>query len=299
MINANSVMIDIEGKDLTSDDQELLAHPAVGGIILFARNYESPEQLIHLTTQIHQIKQPLMIAVDQEGGRVQRFQQGFTKLPPMRDLGVLYDKNPEEALRESRHLGWTMASELRAVGIDCSFAPVLDIDAGVSGVIGNRAFHSNPSIIGELASAFVDGMHEVGLIAVGKHFPGHGHVAPDSHIAVPVDERELSVILEKDVLPFKHLIQAGVDGIMPAHIIYEKVDQYPAGFSEFWLKKQLRDALGFNGIIFSDDLTMEGAAPMGNYAERAERAIHAGCDMVLVCNNRQAAIEVIQQYEHS
>jgi beta-N-acetylhexosaminidase len=292
-------MIDIEGTSLTPEDKKLLKNPKVGGIILFTRNYESPEQLINLTHEIHALRTPpLMIAVDHEGGRVQRFQEGFTKLPPMRELGELYDQNPQEALEKAANIGFTMGSELRAVGINCSFAPILDIDAGISAVIGNRSFHSDPEIIIKLAGALITGMKKAGLITVGKHFPGHGHVEADSHVAIPIDHRTLAEIQDKDILPFKQLIKMGLDGIMPAHVIYEKIDKNPAGFSSFWLQKILRQELGFNGIIFSDCLTMEGASPMGNMIERVEKAKQAGCDMMLICNNRPAAIEVIE-HEYS
>jgi beta-N-acetylhexosaminidase len=288
------LMIDIEGKTLTPEDKQLLKNPKVGGIILFTRNYDSPEQLIHLTNEIHELRTPpLMIAVDHEGGRVQRFRDGFTPLPPMRELGELYDKNSHEALEKAEHIGFTMGSELRAAGINCSFAPILDIDAGISQVIGNRSFHFDPAIIIKLAGALITGMKKAGLITVGKHFPGHGHVEADSHVAIPIDHRDLQEIQNKDILPFKSLINQGLDGIMPAHVIYEKIDKNPAGFSAFWLQDILRQQLGFKGIIFSDDLSMEGASPMGNMIQRVEKAKHAGCDMILICNNRQAAKEVI------
>ncbi len=295
MLKPKSVMIDVAGTALTAEDKELLQHPAVGGVILFARNYVNPEQLINLTSSIHNLrtKHPLTIAIDQEGGRVQRLQEGFTRLPPMRELGDLYDQNAQDALQKAHHLGWTMGTEMRTVGIDISFAPVLDLDFGKSKVIGNRAFHREPQIVSHLASAFVAGMHEAGLIAVGKHFPGHGYVEPDSHVAIPVDQRSLEAIMQEDILPFRELIKEGIDGIMPAHIIYSAVDDKPAGFSSFWLIQILRQQLNFQGIVFSDDLTMEGASPMGSFSERANKAMDAGCDMVLVCNNRQAAIEVI------
>lgn len=293
------LMIDIEGKTLTQEDKLLLKDPRVGGIILFTRNYESPEQLIHLTHEIRELKNPpIMIAVDHEGGRVQRFKQGFTQLPPMRELGELYDQNPTQALETAVKTGFTMGSELRAVGIDCSFAPLLDIDAGISAVIGNRSFHKNPEIIIKLAGALVAGMKKAGLISVGKHFPGHGHVEADSHIAIPVDHRPLADIENLDILPFRALINHGLDGIMPAHVIYDRIDKYPAGFSSFWLQKILRQQLGFKGIIFSDDLSMEGASPMGNMIERVKKAKAAGCDMILICNNRPAVNEVIKN-EHS
>lgn len=299
MTNQNCFMIDIAGTELNSEDRELLQHPKVGGVILFTRNYESLSQLKNLTTQIHQLQSPaLMIAVDHEGGRVQRFRDGFTALPAMRELGYLYDQNPKLAIVETEKVGEMMGKELKAMGIDCSFAPVLDIDMGMSEVIGNRSFHSDPKIISILASSLVRGMHKSGLMAVGKHFPGHGHVKADSHFDIPVDSRDIEAIIKSDLLPFQYLIESGIDGIMPAHVIYEKCDPAPAGFSSFWLKNILRHQLNFNGLIFSDDLTMEGAAPMGNMIERAIKAKAAGCDMLLICNNRDAAIEVIQ-HEHT
>ncbi|HEV2614626.1 MAG TPA: beta-N-acetylhexosaminidase [Gammaproteobacteria bacterium] len=293
------LMIDIKGTELTPEDKKLLKNPKVGGIILFTRNYESLEQLIHLTNEIHALRTPpLMIAVDHEGGRVQRFREGFTQLPPMRELGNLYDTDPKAALEKSENIGFIMASELRAAGVDCSFAPILDIDAGLSAVIGNRSFHHDPEVIIKLAGALIKGMKRAGLITVGKHFPGHGHVEADSHIAIPVDHRTLEEIDKKDILPFKSLINMGLDGIMPAHVIYEKIDKNPAGFSVFWLQTILRKKLDFKGLIFSDDLSMEGASPMGNMIERVAKAKAAGCDMILICNNRPAAIEVIE-HDHS
>lgn len=299
MKTQNFLMIDIAGTELNSEDKELLQNPKVGGVILFTRNYESLSQLKNLTSEIHSLKSPaLMIAVDHEGGRVQRFRDGFTLLPPMRELGDLYDKNPRSAILETENMGEIMGRELKAVGIDCSFAPVLDIDMGISEVIGNRSFHSDPKIISILTSSLVRGMHKMELIAVGKHFPGHGHVKADSHIDIPVDSRDIEDIMKSDLLPFQYLIESGIDGIMPAHVIYEKCDPAPAGFSSFWLKNILRHQLNFNGLIFSDDLTMKGAEPMGNMIERVMKAKTAGCDMLLICNNRDAAIEVIQ-HEHT
>jgi beta-N-acetylhexosaminidase len=293
------LMIDIKGTSLTQEDQELLRHPKVGGIILFTRNFSSLEQLIELTNAIHQLRDPpLLIAVDHEGGRVQRFRDGFTALPPMQEMGKLYDNDPQQALEKTEQLGWIMGSECRAAGIDCSFAPVLDINTGASAVIGNRSFHHDPKVISQLGCALVRGMHRAGLMAVAKHFPGHGHVQADSHIAIPIDERSFTAIAENDLLPFKYLIEAGIDGVMPAHVIYPVCDEKPSGFSTFWLQQILRHELNFRGMIFSDDLCMEGASPMGTIVERAIKAKQAGCDMLLVCNNRQAAIEVIE-HEHT
>jgi beta-N-acetylhexosaminidase len=284
------VMLDLEGTVLQPGEREMLQHPLVGGVILFTRNYESPEQLMELVEQIHQVRSPrLLVCVDHEGGRVQRFREGFTRLPPARIFGRIYD----EDRRRGRHLaetaGWLMAAELRAVGIDFSFAPVLDIDKGVSEVIGDRAYHSNPQAVSELALAYVHGMGQAGMAATGKHFPGHGGVEADSHVAIPVDDRTEADLSVDDLVPFDRLIRNGLAGIMPAHVIYPAVDEQPAGFSPYWLQDVLRSRLGFKGLIFSDDLSMEGATVAGGYVERAEAAFAAGCDVVLVCNNRKGA----------
>lgn len=293
------LMIDIEGTELNPEDRDLLKHPKVGGMILFTRNYDSIDQLSYLTHQIKTLKSPpLMIAVDHEGGRVQRFRKGFTEIPPMRELGVLYDKNPEKALNQATQLGKIIGTELKALRIDCPFSPVLDIDTGMSEIIGNRSFHTSPEIIGLLATALIQGLHEGGVMSVGKHFPGHGHVTADSHIAIPVDHRPYEAIEASDLIPFKNLIKSGLQGIMPAHVIYDQCDPKPAGFSPFWLQTVLRGKLNFKGTIFSDDLSMEGATPMGKMPERVRQAKSAGCDMLLLCNNRKAVIEVIDD-EHT
>ena len=290
------VMLDVLGTELTDEDRARLAHPATGGVILFSRNYNSREQLAALVAAIREASpDPLLISVDHEGGRVQRFRgEGFTQLPPMGWLGKRYDESPEEALDESELLGWLMATELREVDIDFSYAPVLDLGLGVCDVIGDRAFHRDPDVIARLARRFMRGMHDAGMSAVGKHFPGHGAVVEDSHLALPIDQRELEVILDQDVSPFRQLIAYGLDGIMPAHVIYPAADQNAAGFSAFWLREILRDRLGFEGMIFSDDLTMVAAESAGSYSNRATAAIEAGCDMVLVCNNPVAADEVLE-----
>lgn len=288
------LMLDVAGLNLTEDDKEVLANPYVGGIIFFARNYQDPEQLINLVNEVRAINPNILIAVDQEGGRVQRLKEGFTLLPPLAKLGELYDRDPAEARRLAEIAGWLMATEVLSVGVDFSFAPVLDLNYGVSEIIGNRSFHQDPNIAADLAQLYIFGMEQAGMRATGKHFPGHGFVAPDSHLEIPVDERELSEILSTDVIPFKKTFMAGLAAVMPAHIVFPKVDELPVGFSSKWLQDILRKELDFRGVIFSDDLTMEGASGVGSYPMRAKKALDAGCDMILVCNNREAALEVLE-----
>ncbi len=291
------LMLDLKGIELDDVEREMLRHPLTGGVILFARNYESPQQLRALTTSIRGLRDPgLLIAVDHEGGRVQRFVDGFTVIPPMSTLGRLW---PEQARakRLARAAGTVIAYELAGHGIDFSFTPVLDIDFGSSGVIGDRAFSSDPDVVAELAGQLVAGLTDCGMAAVGKHFPGHGFVRADSHLAVPRDERSWEEIERHDLLPFKKLIAAGLKGIMPAHVIYPSMDEHPAGFSGFWLRKVLRDMLDFNGLIFSDDLSMEGASTAGDILARARAAFSAGCDMALVCNAPEAAADLLGRLE--
>ncbi|MBT3196426.1 MAG: beta-N-acetylhexosaminidase [Gammaproteobacteria bacterium] len=289
------LMLDLDGVELSTTERELLADPRVGGVILFSRNYHSPEQLTRLCEEIHAIRSPqLLIAVDQEGGRVQRFREGFTELPAMARFGELFDHAPKQVHRETESSGWLMAVELLSCGVDFSFSPVLDLSHGVSGVIGNRAFHRKPEVVSMLAQSWMRGMHQAGMGAVGKHFPGHGGVTADSHVDVPVDERPYADLQIDDLVPFERMISYGLEGIMPAHVYYRAIDpDYPAGFSRFWLQEVLRGRLGFNGTIFSDDLTMVGAGKVGGVQQRAEAALEAGCDMVLVCNHREQAIEVL------
>ncbi len=288
------VMIDVVGTTLTADDVRRLQHPLVGGVILFKRNYENNAQLKDLTAAIHEVRQPpLLIAVDHEGGRVQRFREGFTKIPPMREFGKIWDKNPKQARELAKKAGWILAAELRAHGVDFSFTPVLDMDYGDSQVIGDRAFHVNPQAISDLAFALMQGLKKAGMAAVGKHFPGHGFVAGDTHVSMPVDEREFDQIAQNDMQPFRMLIDDGLPAIMPAHVIYSKVDDKPAGFSSRWLQKVLRERLGFNGVIFSDDLSMEAASAGGDVTTRATAALQAGCDMVLLCNQPALADELL------
>lgn len=288
------LFVDIEGTSLTEEDRELLKHPLVSGVILFSRNYHDPTQLQTLVQDIHRLREPrLLVCVDHEGGRVQRFREGFTHIPPAGRFGVLYDKDKKQAKELVEQAGWLMAVELRACGVDFSFAPVLDLDRGVSKVIGDRAYHSKPPVVAELAFAFMSGMRRAGMAATGKHFPGHGAVEADSHEAIPVDQRDFDTIYHADIQPFEHMIRNGLAAIMPAHVIYEKVDSHPAGFSSFWLQEVLRRRLKFQGIIFSDDINMEGASVAGDYTSRAQAAVAAGCDVVLLCNNRPQALQVV------
>jgi beta-N-acetylhexosaminidase len=293
-MSLGSVMLDVVGTELTVDDIKRLQHPLVGGVILFARNFKNCMQLMALTASIHDLRSPpLLIAVDHEGGRVQRFREGFTKIPPMREFGKIWDKNPKKARELATEAGWILAAELRAHGVDFSFAPVLDMDYGDSLVIGDRAFHKDARAINELAFSVMQGLKKGGMAAVGKHFPGHGFVVADSHVSIPIDEREFDQIAQNDMQPFRQMIDEGLPAIMPAHVIYPKVDDRPAGFSQKWLQKVLRERLGFNGVIFSDDLSMEGATVGGDVTTRSLAALNAGCDMVLLCNRPDLADELL------
>lgn len=298
----SALMIDVLGTSLTEEDKDIIAHPKVGGLILFSRNYQSVEQLIDLNKQIKNIKPNIVIAVDHEGGRVQRFRDGFSVVPAMGSIFTKAKKQYSDnqiALKHAsivaKHLGYLMAVEVQSVGIDISFAPVLDLD-DISDVIGDRGFHNTSPVVVTLASAFIDGMHHAGMKSTGKHFPGHGSVKEDSHIAMPIDNRSKEDIFSKDLVVFKQLIKSNhVDALMPAHVIYPNVDSLPVGFSPYWLQTILRENLGFKGVIFSDDLSMQGATSVGGYTERCEAAYEAGCDMLLVCNDRKGAIEAIDQ----
>jgi beta-N-acetylhexosaminidase len=279
-------VIDVVGTALTDEDRHRLRHPAAGGVILFSRNYESPGQLSQLCEDIERLREPaLPVCVDHEGGRVQRFREGFSAIPPMRELGRLWDRDRGAARDCARAIAYIVGAELAAHGVDFSFAPVLDLDYGGSSVIGDRALHFDPTAVGALGACIVQGFAEAGMGAVGKHFPGHGYAEADSHVAVPRDDRKEAEIFRKDLVPFRMTIEAGLAAVMPAHVIYTQVDSEPAGYSRHWLQEVLRGKLGFRGIIFSDDLSMEGASVAGGIAERARAALAAGCDMVLLCNN--------------
>ena len=280
------VVVDVLGPALAEDDLKRVRHPAAGAVILFARNYASPEQLTVLTEEIKKQREPeLPVCVDHEGGRVQRFRDGFTLIPPMRALGRVWDRDRSLGREAAACIGYIIASELGAHGVDFSFAPVLDLDYGGSSVIGDRALHFDPTAVGALGACLVKGLAQGGVAAVAKHFPGHGYAEADSHVAVPKDDRPFREIARKDLLPYKAVIDAGLAAVMPAHVIYPQVDPEPAGYSRHWLQEVLRRQLGFQGLIFSDDLSMEGAAVAGGPPERARAALGAGCDMVLLCNN--------------
>ena len=287
-VQIGPVMVDIEGTDLTDEDRELLLHPMVGGLIFFARNFRNREQLEELIADIRRVRPEILLAVDQEGGRVQRFRDTFTRIPSMQALSAR--ANPQQL----RDVGWLLAAELLAVGVDFSFAPVLDADDDFCKIVGDRSFAQDPLVLAEKARPFIAGMHEAGMATTGKHFPGHGQVKEDSHEELPVDHRTLEQVLASDCTPFAECIAAGeLQAVMPAHIRFARVDESPVGFSRFWLQEVLRKRLGFDGVIFSDDLTMEGAGAAGGYGERIRAAMQAGCDMGVVCNNRQGALTAL------
>lgn len=288
------LMIDVLGLKLTQSDIKKIQNKSVGGIILFSRNFESKEQVKKLIEAIREVKTNILIAVDHEGGRVQRFKKGFTHIPAMAKLGELFDKNPDEGLALAKSCGVVLAFELAEIGVDFSFTPVLDIDYGNSDVIGDRAFHTKPEIISKIAQAFVDGVHCVGMKTVGKHFPGHGFVAGDSHLVKPIDKRTRDE-LEKDWQPFT---QVSVDAIMPAHIVFPEVDDKPVGFSAIWLKNILRDKLNFKGCVFSDDLSMQGALFFDDITSRVLESLKNGCDMALICNNPDLVDEFLSKNCH-
>lgn len=287
------VVVDLEGICVTDVERERLSNPYVGGVILFSRNIIDYEQLRDLVAEIRGVRPELLVCVDQEGGRVQRCKDGFTRLPPMQVFDNLYRDDAPSALRLARDCGWLLSSELRTVDIDVSFAPVLDVDDQFSSVIGNRSFSNDAGNVTALSQAFIEGMHEAGMAVTGKHFPGHGGVTEDSHLELPVDSRPLAEIEGKDLLPFKHLLPS-LDALMPAHIVFPAVDdQNAVGFSSLWLQGYLRSRCGYDGVLFSDCLTMAGAATVGGYPERAEAALNAGCDVILVCNSPAGVDQVL------
>ena len=291
------VMLGLAGESLSAQERDWLAHPAVGGVILFARNYRDRGQLTELAREIHEVRTPaLLVAVDQEGGRIQRFREGFSRLPAMRAIGRLYDQSAESALEVAFEVGWLMAAELRACGIDLSFAPVVDLDRGLAEVIGDRALHSSAAVVAALASAVMDGMKNAGMVATAKHFPTHAGAIADSHRALAIDTREYTDILD-DLEPYRQLIAAGLHAVMVSHVVFPKLDPRPASLSEWWIETQLRAELGFTGAVVSDDLGMAGLATAGGIVERAKQALAAGGDVVLVCNEPDAVPSVLNALE--
>ncbi|HVE51411.1 MAG TPA: beta-N-acetylhexosaminidase [Casimicrobiaceae bacterium] len=294
------VMLGVEALTLTPADRERLSHPLCGGVILFARNFKSRDQVTALTASIHALREPpLVIAVDHEGGRVQRFRDGFTTLPPMRTLGEWWDDDVAAATREARQIGETIARELLQCGIDLSFTPVLDLDHGASTIIGDRAFHRNPNAVAQLAAALHAGLKSAGMAACGKHFPGHGYIAADSHLELPVDDRDLDALRCDDLVPFGALCGVGLESVMMAHVVYPAVDRESAGYSRKWISDELRGRLRFDGLVFSDDLGMAGATGVGDLVARADAALAAGCDVALTCNEMDAADELLSRWRPS
>ena len=288
-------MVDVAGLELSARERRRLEEPACAGVILFSRNYDNREQLRALCEQIKALRDPaLLIAVDQEGGRVQRFRKQFTLLPPMRTIGTVWETDRKKGIQLAHDAAYVIAGELASCGIDLSFAPVLDIDHGCSTVIGDRAFHSSANAVIELAGAFIEGLRECGMSGVGKHFPGHGAVGADTHQDIAIDHRALAQIEKDDLRPFAALCKRGLAAVMPAHVIYDRLDDLPAGFSKFWLQDVLRKRLGFSGVVFSDDLSMQAASVAGDAPARARAALSAGCDIALVCNAPDDADAVLQ-----
>jgi beta-N-acetylhexosaminidase len=290
------LMVDIAGTELSAEDVRVLSHPMVGSVLLFTRNYSNPQQVAALTAAIRALRTPhLLIAVDHEGGRVQRFREGFTRLPAARLLGRRFDEDRRDALALAQSVGWLMASELRAVGVDFSFAPCIDLDYGVSEIIGDRAFHSDPDTVAALAVATMTGMREAGMAAIAKHFPGHGAVVADSHVALPVDRRQF-VDLEADIRPYRPLIDNNLPGIMAAHVVFPAMDALPASLSKRWITGVLRGEMGFHGCVFADDLTMAGAAAFGDCLARVDLGLAAGCDVLPICNDRHSVELVLGRF---
>jgi beta-N-acetylhexosaminidase len=290
------LMVDLAGPSLTAADRELLAHPLIGSVILFTRNYVDPRQLQALCHDIRTVRSPpLLLAVDHEGGRVQRFRPGFSALPAARRIGLRFDRDPKQGLAMARALGWLMAAELLGAGLDLSFAPCVDLDYGLSEIIGDRALHARAAAVAQLAVAYMHGMRDAGMAATAKHFPGHGAVVADSHLALPVDRREL-VDLDADLLPYRRLIANGLPAVMVAHVLFPAVDAVPASFSHRWVSGVLRGELQFGGTVFADDLGMAGAASVGDLKARAERALQAGCDVLPVCNDRAGLERLLDSF---
>ena len=289
------LMMDLRGTELDAQEREMLRHPLVGSVILFTRNYADPAQLTELVANVHAVRSPaLIVAVDQEGGRVQRFRPGFSRLPALRRIGHEFDVERRAGCALARQLGWLMAAELRVHGVDLSFAPCVDLDFGVSEVIGDRAFHRRGQAVGELAVAYMHGMRDAGMAAVAKHFPGHGAVVADSHHALPIDRRTLPD-LHEDLAPYRVLIANGLPAVMAAHVLYPEIDDAPASVSPRWIRGVLRDTLNFQGAVFTDDLSMEGAAVAGDVVDRARRALQAGCDILPVCNNPDSVVRLLDE----
>jgi beta-N-acetylhexosaminidase len=292
-VTLGPLMVDVAGLELTPEDREVLRHPLVGSVILFARNYANSDQLARLVADIHCVRTPaLIVAVDQEGGRVQRFRAGFALLPAPRRIGHEFDVDAKAGVAFARSMGWLMAAELRAHGVDLSFAPCVDLDYGVSEVIGDRAFHAKPEAVAQLALAYVAGMKDAGMAATAKHFPGHGAVVADSHKSLPVDRRGWAE-LGDDLLPYRRLIANGLPGVMVAHILFPAVDAAPSSLSRRWVQNGLREELRFEGAIFTDDLSMGGAAEFGDIVARADAALAAGCDVLPVCNDRASVAKLL------
>jgi len=293
-----SIIIDIEGKEITQRDIQRLSHPVVCGVILFTRNFDNKNQIQNLISSIKSVRDDLLITVDHEGGRVQRFRENFYAMPSMSKLGDLYAHDSEQGLRLARYAGWLIARELGELHIDLNYSPVLDINYGKSSVIGNRSFSDNPKTIIELAKAFVDGQHQAGMTSVGKHFPGHGFIREDSHEEISIDNRSLAE-MENDIDCFESLVNHRLGAVMPGHVIYNKADNNPASLSSFWLKDYLRKRLSFKGIIISDDLSMKGVADyIPDIYERVSQALTAGCDVVLICNKPEDVDEFLDRTDH-
>jgi beta-N-acetylhexosaminidase len=297
-VTLGPLMVDVAGLELTPEDREVLRHPLVGSVILFTRNYADSAQLTRLVADIHSVRTPaLVVAVDQEGGRIQRFRPGFSALPSPRRIGHEFDVDARSGIALARSMGWLMAAELRVHGVDLSFAPCVDLDYGVSEVIGDRAFHSKPEAVAQLALAYMTGMKDAGMAATAKHFPGHGAVVADSHKSLPVDRRDWTG-LGDDLLPYRRLIANGLPGVMVAHVLFPGVDSAPASLSRRWIQNALREELRFEGAVFTDDLSMGGAAEFGDIVARAQAALAAGCDVLPVCNDRASVATLLDELKY-